>query len=209
MGFSGNFPEEQVTDKPRSHFWCHIMFAVISHSNSLNLTNFFASDTHHQFHKLCLQMCFTGEAHRFFRVFCVQLELGLHWAFPFPSWQQHRTEERLLDIRHFYSHSSLFTGKTNNCTGAHRRLKKISSFACTISKQQQFPGLVQLCQQEQVAGPGTAYTATLLKSRPVWLPHSLSQIAFPLFHFETGSRYWIRADDHIQSKNLGIWSMQK
>lgn len=172
------------------------MFAIISGSNSLNLTNLLASDTHHQFHNLWLQMCFPGEALSFFRVSCVQLQLGLHWAFLFPPRQQHGTEERLLNIRHVYSHYSLFTGNTNNCAGAFRRQwKKIIIFACFISRQEQFPGLLQLHQQEQVAGQQQLRQQHWWHPRSVWLPCLFFQIAFPLFRFERDiwSRYWIRA----------------
>lgn len=192
-----------------SYFWSHVMFAIISGSNSLNLTNLLASDTHHQFHNLCLQMCFPGEALSFFRVSCVQLQLGLHWAFLFPPWQQHGTEERLLNIRHVYSYYSLFTGSTNNCAGAFRRQWKKKSFLLAL-----------LLDRNNFL----AYSSYI--SRNKWQDSNSSDsntgdiqdlFDFLVCSFRLPSRYSdLRetsevdtASELVRKKTLGIWLMQK
>lgn len=130
-----------------ARFLCHVMFAIISCSNTLNLTNLL--DTHHQFHKLCLLLC--RRSTRFKGTLCPTTgysELFYH--------QQHVTEGKLLNIRHVYSHFHFHCQYKQQYRYIQKAMEKKIDFACLLSRQEQFPGLVQLNQQEQVPGPGTA-----------------------------------------------------
>lgn len=136
-------------------------------------------------------MCFTGEGPRFFRVFCVQL---YNWGY---------------GELFYFLHSNIRQKKRCLTSGISIHTLPFSlAIQTTIqvhySVQEESPCIVQLYQQEQVAGLRTAQTPTVLKSRP--LSDFTLSVSFPYWDWRqasevgTGSELGRHSDRKIYSE---------